>query len=174
MKHRARLAGVLAGLAATALAASPASAQTYDFDGYNYVFVPIHSTGSITVANVTVWWDINLDTTLCASYSLDNADPVIPEIGLCVGIGRLLYTQIVCGTGTLGGTVTMTEAGGDTDAMTVSGTMLNWIAVFTGTTSAGETVTGTAVITPAAGQNCATGITDLNGTGTWQIARVAA
>ena len=169
MKTRTRLAAVAASLGAATLAATPVAAQTYDVDAYVFVNASVHSSGSITLLGQTVTWSINLSAFVCASVSLDNADPIIPEIGVCAGIGNGTYNNIVCGTGTFAGTLDATESAGETDTMNLGGTMVSGLAVFNGT-SGGSRVVGVADLVPAPGQDCVNGISELMATGTLALA----
>jgi hypothetical protein len=168
MKVRTRLLSLAAALGAATIAATPVAAQTYDVDAYVYVNASVSSTGSITVLGQTVTWNISISAFVCAFVSLDNADPIIPEVGVCAGVGSANYVQVVCGTGMLSGTMDMSN-GGDHDLITFTGPMVNWLATFTGTTSSGAPVTGMAHFIPSPGQSCATGITSLTATGQWSV-----
>jgi hypothetical protein len=164
MKVRTRLLSLAAALGAATVAATPVAAQTYDVDAYVYVNASVNSSGSITVAGQTVTWTISVSAFVCASFSLDNADPIIPEVGVCAGVGSAQYVQTVCGTGSLSGTMDIND-----DHINFTGNMVNWLAVFTGTTGSGSVVTGIAQFTPGVGQTCATGISNLTATGQWSV-----
>jgi hypothetical protein len=168
MKTRTRLLAVSAALGAAALAATPVAAQTYDVDAYVFVNASIHSTGTISLLGQTVTWSINLSAFVCAAVSLDNADPLLPEVGVCAGVGNGSFTQIACGTGTLSGSVNP-SSGGDTDTLNLNGVIVSGLALFTGSSARGGQVVGVAEIVPTAGQSCATGMSDLLATGTLAV-----
>ncbi|HXA30538.1 MAG TPA: hypothetical protein VN193_17535 [Candidatus Angelobacter sp.] len=174
MKVRTRLLAVAASLGAAAVAATPLVAQaTYDIDAYVFVNVPVNSNGSVTVGPVTVTWTISIPVTACSYFSLDDADPIIPEAGIagggCTGTGVWTYAQIGCGTGTLTGNMTMTD-GGDTRSLTVTGLMTGFGATLAGTTSGLGVVTGHIQLVPNGTQTCVSGITGFTADGNLALA----
>jgi hypothetical protein len=164
MKFRTSLVAATAALSAAALAATPAAAQVYDVDAYVFVNAGIHSNGAITLLGQTVTWSINLNAFVCAAVSLDNNDPIIPEVAVCAGVGTGTYTQIACGTGSVVGTLSASSAG-DTDSIAFTAQIVSGLAVLSGSTASGARVVGVAQLLPAAGQSCVTGMTDLTATG---------
>jgi hypothetical protein len=174
MKLRTRLLAVAASVGAAAVAATPLVAQaTYDIDAYVFVNVPINSTGTVTVGPVTVTWTISIPVTACSYFSLDDADPIIPEAGIagsgCSGTGVWTYAQVGCGTGTLTGNMTMVD-GGSQRSFTMTGLVTGFAATVAGTTSGLGVVTGHIQLVPSGTQTCVSGITGFTADGNLTLA----
>lgn len=170
MKVRARLlSATVVALSAAALAVSPAGAQTYDVDNYTAVNVPVNISGTIMVGPVRVTYSIVANATACTYFSADSNDNLgVPEAGIAGSgcpSGGGTYSQVVCGTGLLSGSMDFTSPTGDTDSFTYSGVVVDGLFVVDETIPRKGVAVGEVV--PALGQTCASGITQLSLTGTF-------